>query len=140
MDIDRSGYAERIVDQGVMNIEHYKYSLDQEVLDHLSERIGKVRGMSLEAYMFYNDYLAQNEDCKYYHRNAIQYGGEWDGNVGRTNNMLTHITVIAIKSGKIRDDGTLDELQKGRIVAPIPRDKLPAISNGLIFEGSLEIR
>ena len=130
-DIDQSGNA---IEKGKIDIEHYRYSPGQDILDYLGERIGEIRGVSLEAYLLINDYLAQNEDCKYYYRDVVRDKGAWDGKIGRYNNLMTHIMIIAYLEKKVKFTDVTDQFQRMRGVAPIPESKLPDVSDGLIID------
>lgn len=68
----------------------------------------------------YNDYLAQNEDCKYYYRDVIEKGVAWNSNTGRRNTLLTHMAVIAFIEGKLRFTEVTDMFQRGMGVANLP--------------------
>lgn len=137
IDVDMS---ENIKNKGTLNLKHYKYSPDREVIDYLSERIGKIGGMSYEAYMLVNDYLAQNEDCKYYYRDVILNKGKWDGKIGRYNNLMTHVMIIGFLRGKIKFTDVTDQFQRMRGVAPIPEKSLPEVSDNLLFYEKGELR
>ena len=140
LDIDMSDKSERVKERGTIHLEHYRYSPDKEVIAFLSDRIGEIGGMSFEAYMLINDYLAQNEDCKYYYRDVVQKKGRWDGKIGRNNNLLTHIMIIAFLEKKVRFTDVTDQFQRMRGVAPIPEKLLPEVSDGLISETKGTIR
>jgi len=137
VDIDPSNGE--IKDRGTLDLEHYKYSPDREVMDRLNERIGKMGGVSFEAYLVLTDYIAQNEDCKYYYRDTVCYNGTWDGMVGRSNNLLTHIMIAALLDGKVTPTERTDNLNGRQDVAPIGKDKLHDVSDGLIYEGTFKV-
>ena len=121
-----------VINKGVISLEHYRYSPDQDVVNYLSERIGNIGGMSYEAYMLVNDYLAQNEDCKYYYRDTVRDKKKWEGKIGRYNNLMTHIMIIAFLREIVRFTEVTDQFQRLRGVAPIQEKHLSAVSDGLI--------
>ena len=59
-DIDMTTKTE--VSNGEIDFEWYKPCFSKELLTALQDKIGLIRGASLEAYLFYNDLLVQNED------------------------------------------------------------------------------
>ena len=134
-DIER--HTGNVVGRGRLKFEYYKYSPDTEILDYFNERIGEMDGVSFEAYMLLTDLIAQNEDCKYYYRDEIQYNRTWEGEIGRSNNLMTHINVIAVLGGKVVPTEETDRLRGRRNVAPISKDKLPKVSEGLIYKGTI---
>lgn len=119
-----------------LSFSHYKYSPNPEVIDVLQERIGDIRGLSIEAYLFLNDYLAQNEDCKYFYRDEVVNGKAWRGDIGRTNNLMTHIMIIAFLRKMVRFTDVMDQFQRMRGVAPLPEKLLSEVTNGLVCKES----
>ena len=89
-----------VVSEGKINISWYKPNFNLSDLNNIQMVIGKIRGVSLEAYLFLNDLLAQNEDCKYYYRDVELNGGAWDYRRGRRNTLSSHISVIAFYKEK----------------------------------------
>ena len=90
--------------------------LDQDVLETLNDRFKTPEGISLEGFLYYNDLLAQNEDCKYHY---LQ-GEKWNVTAGRINNCLSHLTVISHIRGKIGISKLIDSFQRTG-VAPLPQ-------------------
>lgn len=86
----------------------YRYEPSKQILGILARAMPTIGGISLEAFLHYNNLLAWNEDCKYYYRNyfSSKYVGKsknkWIVNTGRINNLLTHISVIGLIQGKIK--------------------------------------
>lgn len=75
-------------------------------------------GMSLEAFLRYNDLLALNEDTKYWYRSVKLKNEDWgaDG-VGRVNTMLTHLSVIGFHSNKIRFASMIGRFSRNGVCA-----------------------
>lgn len=84
-------------------------------LRNLFSSFEDVCGVSLEGFLYYNDLLAQNEDCKY----SFLKGTAWNGRVGRTNTCLSHLTVISHLRGYIGLSKLISGFSRG--VAPLPR-------------------
>ena len=110
----------KVVNTGQVELTWYEYEPSDDVIgDSLMFPKG-MRGCSIYAYLAYNDYLAQNEDCKYYYRDVIEKGGTWNSNTGRRNTLLTHMAVIAFIEGKLRFTEVTDMFQRGMGVANLP--------------------
>ena len=105
----------------------YIYSLPEPVLKELSEVFGDFGNMSLEAFLLYNDLLAWNEDCKYYHRSLEKNPDDWIGGVGRVNNLLTHVSVLGFKIGEVKLSEMLMRFIRNFGVSPATRRELRAI-------------
>lgn len=93
--------------------------IDFDVLDTLNDRFGLLNGISLEGFLYYNDLLAQNEDCKY----SYLQGTRWNLSTGRINNCLSHLTVISHIRGHIGISKLIDSFQRTG-VAPLPQGRL----------------
>ena len=93
--------------------------IDTDVLDTLNDRFGFLDGISIEGFLYYNDLLAQNEDCKY----SYLKGNRWDVKTGRINNCLSHLTVISHIRGYIGISKLIDSFQRTG-VAPLPQGRL----------------
>lgn len=129
-DIDMNSNS--VVNSGTIELEWYQYFPHNEDLQELKEYVSEIRGVSLEAYLVYNDLLAQNEDCKYYYRDVIENGKNWDGKIGRFNNLMTHISIIQYLLKEISFTQVVDKFQRGQGVAPASEKDLSAITNGII--------
>jgi hypothetical protein len=90
------------------------------------------RDVSLEGYLLYNDLLVQNEDCKYYYRDTVDKGKDWNFKTGRINTLLSHISVIEYLQGSITFSEIMMRFQRGMGVAPLPFKNLDAITGGII--------
>ena len=99
----------------------YKYDPDKEVLDYLEDKCRTIwGGLSLEAFLFYNDILTWNEDCKYYYRDFIAKDKKnWIGAVGRVNTSLTHMMVISYFLGYVTFSKVCNGFSRGRGVSPV---------------------
>lgn len=130
-DIDRDG---NIISRGNMEFTWCEYLPDQEIIDgaHISPEA--LRGASLFPYLAYNDYLAQNEDCKYYYRATYEKNEKWDGKIGRTNTLLTHMSIIAFIEDKLRFTEITDMFQRGQGVAPIRLNMIEDITDGRVVK------
>ena len=115
-----------------INFSWYKPNFDLNELDNIQKVIGKIRGVSLEAYLWFNDLLAQNEDCKYYYRDVELKEEKWNYNVGRRNTLLSHVSVIAYLQGKITFSQIMSRFQAGSGVAPCKINEISEITNGII--------
>ena len=113
-------------------IHWFKYFPDMSCIEYLQSTIGNIRGISIEAYLIMNDLLAQNEDCKYYYRDNELKKEKWDGNIGRKNNLLTHVAIIGFLERKIKFTEIMDQFQRMRGVAPIQEKRIPDITEGIV--------
>ncbi len=130
-DVNRDG---EIVNRGAVELTWYDYNPDQVMIDkiYVSDKI--LRGVALLPYLAYNDYLAQNEDCKYYYRSEVERGESWNGSTGRRNTLLTHMSVIAFIEEKLRFTEITDMFQRGMGVAPIPTKLIEDITGGRVVK------
>ena len=81
--------------------ENLIYSPPREAIDFLNSVVPEYEGISIEAYLQYIEMIAWNEDIKY-----STLGYDVHSGIGRTNNMLTYVHIIAILLGK----GSLSKL------------------------------
>ena len=101
--------------------------LDPDVMDTLGDRFKSLGGISLEGFLYYNDLLAQNEDCKY----SYLKGRQWDFKSGRINNCLSHLTVIAHMQGHMGISELIDRFQRTG-VAPLAQNKFNEVCGDLV--------
>lgn len=126
---------EQCDDTGVQKIKWYKYKPDSDIIDYLNAKVGKIRGVSIEAYLYYNDLLAQNEDCKYYFRDIFEKGkAKWDSDIGRHNTLLTHASVISFLKGEMKFSEIMNKFTHGG-VAPIAKKSIAQVTEGLVEMG-----
>ncbi len=102
-------------------------NLDADVLETLNDRFCIAEGISLEGFLYYNDLLAQNEDCKYRH---LQ-GDNWNITTGRINNCLSHLTVISHLRDCIGISKLIDSFQRTG-VAPLPQTRFDEACGNLV--------
>ena len=105
--------------------------LDNDVIETLNDRFGSFEGISIEGFLYYNDLLAQNEDCKYHYLN----GHNWNYTTGRINNCLSHLTVISHIRGKIGISKLIDSFQRTG-VAPLPQSRFEEACNTLVIRSN----
>ncbi|NEU59211.1 hypothetical protein [Halorussus sp. MSC15.2] len=110
-----------------------RYEPPVDVVQALSEVVPELGGMSLEAFLHYNDLMAWNEDCKYYYGKTDGGETDWDWpRTGRINTLLTHISILGIITGDLNLSGVLNKFQRGRGVGPITRSEAEAITDGIL--------
>ncbi len=102
-------------------------NLDADVLETLNDRFRIAEGISLEGFLYYNDLLAQNEDCKY----RYLQGDNWNITTGRINNCLSHLTVISHLRGCIGISKLIDSFQRTG-VAPLPQNRFDEACGNLV--------
>jgi hypothetical protein len=118
----------------------YKYSPDVKILDYLySHCPSSWGGLSIEGFLYYNELLIWNEDCKYYYRNKISEDKKaWIGDTGRVNTALTHMMIISFLLGKIPLSRLCDGFNRGRGVAPMQkREVIESYSEFFILQDRL---
>ena len=82
-------------------------------------------GMSLEAFLRYNDLLALNEDTKYWYRSVKFKKEDWDADgVGRVNTMLTHLSVVGFHSNKIRFSTMIGRFSRNGVCASSKKESI----------------
>ena len=118
--------------EGTIKLSWHKFQPDMNLIAELSKSAPKIRGASIEAYLHYNDLLAQNEDCKYFYRDEIVKNKNWDNKIGRHNTLLSHISVIEYLKGEISFSQIMMRFQRGRGVAPISLNRLEKVTGGII--------
>ena len=130
-DVDRDG---NVVRTGTVEMEWYEYDPDENLFEGLDIPAQAIRGCSLLPYLAYNDYLAQNEDCKYYYRSKYEKNETWNGLTGRRNTLLTHMSVIAFIEGYLRFTEITDMFQRGMGVAPLSPRLWEEVTGGLVVK------
>lgn len=130
-DIDQDG---NVVGAGTMTVGWNEYDPDESLFEGLEIPPKIIRGCSLLPYLAYNDYLAQNEDCKYYYRSKYEKSENWNGLTGRRNTLLTHMSVIAFIEGYLRFTEITDMFQRGMGVAPLTPKLWEEVTGGLVVK------
>lgn len=129
-DIDISSNS--ISNTGMVNLSWYCLSLDQDVIETLNDRfVLSNTDISFEAFMYYNDILAQNEDNKYYYLKGLSQEQILQKGNGRINNCLSHLTVISHIRGCIGISKLIDSFQRTG-VAPLPQSRLNEACGDLV--------
>lgn len=106
-----------------------RLQLNDDVLETINDRFGDFDKISLEGFLYYNDLLAQNEDCKY----RYLHGLKWKPTAGRINNCLSHLTVIAHLRGQIGISKLIDSFQRTG-VAPLPQSRFSEACGDLVIQ------
>lgn len=126
----------QVVNSGTIKLKLNTLNIDEDVLYTLNDRLSFSReiGISLEGFLYYNDLLAQNEDCKYTYKARI--AGETPNiKTGRINTCLSHLSIIAHIRGKMGISELINMFQRGRGVAPLQNKKISdACGNMVIIE------
>ena len=131
--IDINVATNKQIGSGKIKFKWYKPNFSENLLNYLESNLGKIRDVSLEAYLFYNDLLVQNEDCKYYYRNKTETPDKpWNSKNGRLNTILSHLSVIEYLQGKISFSEITMRFQRGMGVAPISIKEVEDVTNGII--------
>lgn len=130
-DVDISSGA--IINSGKIKMDWNYLALDQEIIESLNDRF-KLRnslGFSFEAFLYYNDVLAQNEDNKYYLRSNKSDEQILQKGNGRINNCLSHLTVISHIRGKIGISKLISSFRRG--VAPLSQSRFSEACGDLVI-------
>lgn len=111
---------------------------DQDIhrimFEFIQNKIGNICGMSVEAFVLYNDILAWNEDYKYYTK-ALSEGKKWSNNgVGKPNNPLTHISILGYIRGEFKMSEILNRFVRTRGVSVPTKDELQKFFDDYINE------
>lgn len=113
-----------ISNTGMLNLSWNCLSLDQDVIETINDRFRLPNNdISFEAFLYYNDVLAQNEDNKYYFLKGNSQEQVLKGGNGRINNCLSHLTVISHIRDYIGISKLIDSFQRTG-VAPLPQSRL----------------
>tara|TARA_B100002003_G_C14063645_1_gene511933 strand:- start:81 stop:983 length:903 start_codon:yes stop_codon:yes gene_type:complete len=116
-----------------------KYVPDPQVLTHITENCSEWGQMSLEGFLFYNELLIWNEDCKYYYRNYhVKNTGKpkWINKTGRINTLLTHIRILGSILGDVPLSNILNDFANQRGVSPAPDDEILSICKDYVYKAS----
>lgn len=113
------------ITSGTIKMEWNRLFLDDDVIETLNDRfkLPKEYDFSFEAFLYYNDILAQNEDNKYYLRSGKKKEQVLQKGNGRINNCLSHLTVISHIRDYIGISKLIDSFQRLG-VAPLPQSRL----------------
>jgi len=84
--------------------------------------------MSFEGFLFYNELLVWNEDCKYYYRNYhVRNDGKWISTTGRVNTLLSHIRILGYILNEVRLSDIFDGFAKQQGISPATNDEVTRI-------------
>ena len=108
--------ANRVVQSDKIKFTWNALYLDVDVIETLNDRF-KIEEISLEGFLYYNDLLAQNEDCKY----KYLKGDKWNIKMGRINNCLSHLTVISYIRKCSSISNLISRFKRG--VGPLPQSR-----------------
>jgi len=117
----------------------YKYSPNKDLLDYLERKCPTIwGGLSIEGFLFYNELLTWNEDCKYYYRNVVvKRNNDWIGTTGRINTALTHMRIISLLLDYIPFSRICMGFSRGRGVSPITNKEVKEYFEDYIISGGL---
>ena len=116
----------------MIRLPYYRYKPPYRAVNLLQKRLGNIGGMTVEANLLQNEYIAQNEDCKYYYRGEFSKGYPWSGWMGRANTLMTHLSVISVLMG-IQDYSAIASVVESRTgVAPLDPRLLPDVTDGIV--------
>ena len=143
-DFQVDGESQKLLSESEVdfNPSPFLYLPDNAMIDMLSRSFPRIGDLSLEAFLHYNDLLAWNEDCKYFHRaqeKAREKGKEkeqWMGSTGRPNTLLTHTGVIGFVMGHVPFSQLLLRASRMRGVAPISEPEALATCGEFLVQGS----
>lgn len=116
----------------------YDYTPNMEVINLIQEKLGNFGNMTLLAFLHYNHLLAFNEDCKYYYRNKLKAKKEklktipWIDDIGRINNLLTHIAILSHYFGNISVANLVYGVILKRGVCPCTEKEIKIVCDGFI--------
>lgn len=123
-----------VIKSGEIEFSWYEYDSENEFANGVQISPDAIGGCSVPAYLAYNDYLAQNEDCKYYYRAVKERQEKWNSNTGRRNTLLTHMAVIAFIENKLRFTEITDMFQRGMGVASLPTRYWNDVTGGRVVK------
>lgn len=123
---------EREIPNGTERLVWNKINLPRDIIEEINNIIGDIRGLSFEAYLYYNDLLCQNEDCKYYYKAVHVDHKTWNKTVGRKNTFLTHLLILAFLKNQVELIYLAEKFIRGKGVGPLDESKVSDLTNGLI--------
>jgi len=113
----------------------FKYKPNKQVLDYISKNCPRWGSMSSEAFLFYNELLVWNEDCKYYYRNFhVRDDAKWIASTGRVNTLLSHIRILGYILRDISLSDIFNDFAKQRGMSPASNDEVIRICRDFIIE------
>jgi len=110
-----------------------KYEPNQQVLDYIAKKCPHWGKMSFEGFLFYNELLVWNEDCKYYYRNYhVRDDGKWINSIGRVNTLLTHIRILGYILGDVLLSDIFNDFARQKGISPASDDEVILICRDFI--------
>lgn len=111
----------------------FKLEPPKEVLEYMIDVCPRWGDMSLEAFLFYNDLLVWNEDCKYYYRNyRTRTTEKWIYKTGRVNTLLSHIRILGYMLGDVPLSDIFDGFARQRGMSPATNEEIIRICGNYI--------
>lgn len=111
----------------------FKYDPNRQVLDCITKACPRWGEMSLEAFLFYNELLVWNEDCKYYYREThVKDTISWINKKGRVNTLLTHIRILGYILGEVQLSDIFDGFARKQGISPASDDEVIRICRNFI--------
>jgi len=136
LEIDGDSVIE--INHPVVSLNWYHLDISDDVWFSLNNYVGEVQisndqRISFEAFIKFVDLLIQNEDCKYYYRNAIASGtGDYNLKSGRTSTCDANLLIIDYLRGHSRISSLLNSFQKSRGVPPFRKEDYPVVTDGIV--------
>ena len=115
-----------------VRLPYYRYIPPRRTVELLQSRLGHIGGVSVEAYLYLNEYIAQNEDCKYYYRGEFSGGRRWGGGMGRSNTLMTYASAIGVLEGFLDYSTIVNGLHSKSDVSPLDPKLLPDVTDGIV--------
>ena len=115
-----------------VRLPYYRYKPPKRTVDLLQSRLGHIGGVSVEAYLYLNEYIAQNEDCKYYYRGEFAGGRRWGGGMGRSNTLMTYASAVGVLEGFLDYSVIVNGLHSKSGVSPLDPNLLPDVTDGIV--------
>ena len=115
-----------------VRIPYYRYVPPARTVKLLQNRLGHIGGVSVEAYLYLNEYIAQNEDCKYYYRGEHAGGKRWGDGMGRSNTLMTYVSAIGALEGLLDHSVIVNGLHSKTGVSPLKPEMLPEVTGGIV--------
>lgn len=110
----------------------WQYDPPTDVLEAISHVQQSWGGLSLEAFLRYNELMAWNEDSKYYNRNVRKRKKRWIDGTGRVNTLLTHARLIGVVTGDVKLADFLEGFSQSGGVSPATPEELLKICTPLL--------
>jgi len=111
----------------------FKYKPNKQVLNYIADKCPRWGEMSFEGFLFYNELLAWNEDCKYYYpKNHANDTIKWIDKTGRVHTLLTHIRILGHMLGEVPLSDIFDGFARQKGISPASKDEILKICGDFI--------